>query len=115
MGACGTTSRRLARSITAPAPARRAGHRPALSERVAALHVRAGSQRQIVLVRRRVTGFDDIETAVHVTPALTTMRVDKAAMGRLAVQLLLNRHEAPASSPVTALLRPTLVERESVR
>ncbi|MCG8348749.1 MAG: LacI family transcriptional regulator [Chloroflexales bacterium] len=62
-----------------------------------------------------VIGFDDIETAAHVTPALTTMRVDKATMGRLAVQLLLNRVESPESSPVTVLLRPTLVERESVR
>lgn len=61
-----------------------------------------------------VVGFDDIETAAHVTPALTTMHVDKAAMGRLAVQLLLHRLEAPGSSPVTAVLRPTLVERQSV-
>ena len=61
-----------------------------------------------------VVGFDDIETAAHVTPALTTMRVDKGAMGRLAVQLLLHRAEAPGSSPVTAVIRPTLVERQSV-
>jgi LacI family transcriptional regulator len=62
-----------------------------------------------------VVGFDDIETAAHVTPALTTMRVDKLAMGRLAVQLLLHRSEAPGSSAVTAMLRPTLVERQSVQ
>ncbi len=59
-------------------------------------------------------GFDDIQTAAHVTPALTTMRVDKEAMGRLALQLLLNRIEEPESSSVTALLRPTLIERQSV-
>lgn len=61
-----------------------------------------------------VIGFDDIETAAHITPALTTMQVDKLAMGRLAVQLLLNRLEAPESAAVTAVLRPTLVERQSV-
>lgn len=61
-----------------------------------------------------VIGFDDIETAAHVTPALTTMRVDKVAMGRLAVQLLLHRLEVPSGSPVTAVLRPTLIERQSV-
>lgn len=62
-----------------------------------------------------VVGFDDIETAAHITPALTTMRVDKLAMGRIAVQLLLHRLEAPESAPVTAMLRPNLMERESVR
>lgn len=62
-----------------------------------------------------VIGFDNIETAAHVTPALTTMGVDKVSMGRLAVQLLLHRLEAPDGSSVTAVLRPTLVERASVR
>jgi LacI family transcriptional regulator len=61
-----------------------------------------------------VVGFDDIELAAHVTPALTTMRVDKATMGRMAVQLLLNRLEEPGGSQVTAVLRPALVERQSV-
>ncbi len=62
-----------------------------------------------------VMGFDDIDLAEHVTPALTTMHVDKVGMGRLAVQLLINRAEFPTASCVTALLRPTLIERQSVR
>lgn len=61
-----------------------------------------------------VIGFDDIETAAHVTPALTTMRVDKVSMGRLAIQLLFNRIETPESSRVTAVLRPSLMIRDSV-
>jgi LacI family transcriptional regulator len=61
-----------------------------------------------------VIGFDDIDMAAYVTPALTTMRVDKLGLGRLAVQLLVNRIEAPDAGPVTAVLRPTLVERGSV-
>jgi LacI family transcriptional regulator len=62
-----------------------------------------------------IVGFDNIDLAEHVTPALTTMHVDKISMGRLAVQLLTNRAEFPAAGCVTAILRPTLVERQSVR
>lgn len=62
-----------------------------------------------------VVGFDNIDLAQHVSPALTTMHVDKMAMGRLAVQLLINRAEFPSSSYVTSVLRPSLVERQSVR
>lgn len=61
-----------------------------------------------------IIGFDDIDLAAHITPALTTMRVDKLGLGRMAVQLLAARIEAPAGASVTAVLRPTLVERASV-
>jgi len=59
-------------------------------------------------------GFDDIDVSAHVTPALTTMRVDKVSMGRLAVQALCYRVEFPEACSVTTVLRPTLVERQSV-
>jgi DNA-binding LacI/PurR family transcriptional regulator len=36
-------------------------------------------------------------------------------MGRLAVQLLIERAESAATNCTTASLRPTLVERQSVR
>jgi LacI family transcriptional regulator len=62
-----------------------------------------------------IVGFDDIDLAARVSPPLTTMHVDKAGMGRMAVQLLVNRIEYPESSPVTAAVRPHLVERDSVR
>jgi len=62
-----------------------------------------------------IVGFDDIDLAAHVAPALTTMSVDKVSMGRMAVQLLAQRVEFPDASCVTAVLRPTLVERQSVR
>ena len=61
-----------------------------------------------------IIGFDDIDLAAHVTPALSTMQVDKISMGRMAVQLLANRVEYPAASHVTAVLRSTLIERQSV-
>jgi len=59
-------------------------------------------------------GFDDDLLADHVEPALTTMRVDKVGMGRLAVELLIHRVAHPDGASVEALLRPTLVQRDSV-
>jgi DNA-binding LacI/PurR family transcriptional regulator len=47
-------------------------------------------------------------------PALTTIAVGKALMGRAGFALLAHRPEAPATAPVKALVNPRLVERESV-
>jgi LacI family transcriptional regulator len=62
-----------------------------------------------------VIGFDDIDPSKSTAPPLTTMHVDKIGMGMLAVQLLINRVEYPASNPVTAIIHPHLVERQSVQ
>ncbi|MGA7729825.1 MAG: LacI family DNA-binding transcriptional regulator [Chloroflexia bacterium] len=61
-----------------------------------------------------VIGFDDIDMASVVSPALTTMRVDRVGMGRMAVQLLGYRVEFPDSERVTSVLSPRLIERQSV-
>ena len=61
-----------------------------------------------------VIGFDNIVLAQHVSPALTTMRVDKMGMGRQAASLLVNRIEYPQSALVKSLIRPQLIERDSV-
>lgn len=61
-----------------------------------------------------VIGYDDIELAQHVSPALTTLRVDKARMGRLAVETLLDRLTYPAAARVAVMVMPELVERVSV-
>jgi LacI family transcriptional regulator len=61
-----------------------------------------------------VIGFDDIELATQVMPALTTMAVDKVTMGRLAVQSLAYRLEWPEAVKVLTVLPPRLIERESV-
>jgi DNA-binding LacI/PurR family transcriptional regulator len=42
------------------------------------------------------------------------MRVDKVAMGRLAVHLIRNRIEFPDSERVVTVVKPRLVERGSV-
>lgn len=62
-----------------------------------------------------IIGFDDILLAENVMPPLTTMQVDKIGMGRLAVNLLLNRAETPQACLVTAVLQPTLIKRMSVQ
>jgi LacI family transcriptional regulator len=60
-----------------------------------------------------VVGFDDIDLARFISPALTTMAVDKVGMGRLAVTLLSHRLEVDKESVTQTLVRPTLVLRES--
>jgi LacI family transcriptional regulator len=62
-----------------------------------------------------VVGYDDIDLAECLSPPLTTMQVDKLGMGRLAVELLINRIEHPEANLVRAAIRPRLVERGSVR
>lgn len=61
-----------------------------------------------------IIGFDDIELATQVTPALTTMAVDKVTMGRLAVQTLSYRLAWPEATKILTVLMPELIERESV-
>lgn len=60
-------------------------------------------------------GFDNIALAQHVAPPLTTMRVDKVGMGRLAMQLLINRLTYPEAGFVQSVIHPQLIERGSTR
>jgi len=60
-----------------------------------------------------VAGFDNILQAREAFPPLTTMRVDKIGMGRIAAQLIVNRIENPESAIVRAVIRPQLILRES--
>jgi DNA-binding LacI/PurR family transcriptional regulator len=62
-----------------------------------------------------VVGFDDIIWAERMSPPLTTMQIDKINMGYLAIELLRFRAEKPNAHPVTVLLHPKLIERNSVR
>ena len=60
-----------------------------------------------------VVGFDDIQLAALVTPALTTIRVDKYELGRQAVVLLVNMLEDSSTEYPTVYLDASLVIRES--
>ena len=60
-------------------------------------------------------GFDDIEAASHMNPPLTSVSVEKEEMGRVGIQLLMNRMQKP-KSPFQRVVLPTrLVIRKSVQ
>jgi LacI family transcriptional regulator len=61
-----------------------------------------------------VIGFDDIYLAESVAPSLTTMRINKQSMGRMAVQMLVNQVYQTEGDYVTSVFSPTLIERNSV-
>ncbi|MGO8950368.1 MAG: LacI family DNA-binding transcriptional regulator [Ktedonobacterales bacterium] len=61
-----------------------------------------------------VIGFDDIESARHVTPGLTTIGVDKESMGAIAVRALASRARDPGANTTITMLKAYLVERQSV-
>jgi LacI family transcriptional regulator len=62
-----------------------------------------------------IIGFDDIDLSAFVSPSLSTMAVDKVGMGRIAVTLLAHRLEIGAGGVTQTLVRPQLIDRESVR
>lgn len=74
----------------------------------------AQEQNRIIPNDLSIMGFDNIDLAQHTNPPLSTMRVDKTGMGRLAMQLLINRIEYPAAAPVHALIHPQLILRQSI-
>jgi LacI family transcriptional regulator, galactose operon repressor len=59
-------------------------------------------------------GFDGIDLGQHVTPALSTIRVNKEDLGALALKTLLERANVPEAPCVTTLLGVELLKRESV-
>jgi len=60
-----------------------------------------------------VVGFDDVEAAEIVTPALTTVRQPLAEMGRMAVSLLERLIEGQRIEALHVELRTQLVVRQS--
>jgi LacI family transcriptional regulator len=60
-------------------------------------------------------GFDDIELAQEISPALTTVHIDTVLMGVLAVRHLRDRAENPGRPALTTTVGTNLILRESVR
>lgn len=58
-----------------------------------------------------IVGFDDIESASHISPALTTIRQNRYELGRSAAVLLLNLISGQNLSNI--MLEPELIVRES--
>src|SRR3984893_9005632 len=61
-----------------------------------------------------VIGFDDIEIAQHLIPPLTTVQVDKEAIGIWAVQRLVARALTPGAIYSTTTLHVELIQRGTV-
>ena len=61
-----------------------------------------------------LVGFDDITIAPLTTPPITTIHVDRLALGRIAVQLLLGRIHNPDRPVIKSVVGVSLVERASV-
>ena len=61
-----------------------------------------------------VVGFDDIAMVEHLTPALTTVRINKEAVGYIAVKQLISRSSDLDAASVTSVLEVELIKRDSV-
>jgi len=62
-----------------------------------------------------VIGFDNIDLAKELKPALTTMHVDKVLMGVIAVRHLIDRAANPNRAALKTLVSTQVIERETVR
>ena len=60
-----------------------------------------------------IMGFDNIDMAQFVKPALTTISVPTWELGRLAVKVLMDRIETGRCYPLQVTLPFQLIERES--
>lgn len=61
-----------------------------------------------------VIGYDNIMLAQYLTPPLTTIHQPKAELGKLAVEILLERIKSPDLEYKTTMLQPQLIWRASV-
>ena len=87
-----------------------------VSDWIAMAVMRAARELGLVVNRDiSLMGFNDILIASHMTPALTTMHVDLATMGRMSINLIKNRIQYPGNRLIKVALRPNLVIRQSVQ
>lgn len=60
-----------------------------------------------------VIGYSDLDLASHIYPTLTSIRVEKGAMGYLAARNIMDQIIGLVTGPVQSLLQPQLITRES--
>jgi LacI family transcriptional regulator len=60
-----------------------------------------------------VVGFDDIELAAYVRPALTTVRQPLVELGRTSTEVVLDLISGKQRAPVRKMLKTELVQRDS--
>ena len=60
-----------------------------------------------------VTGFNDMPFVERISPALTTIRIQHAEMGRQAAEILLSEMTSSSPVPREIVLEPQLVVRSS--
>ena len=61
-----------------------------------------------------IIGFDNIVTGNFTTPPISTIHVDRTSLGKIAVQLLINRINNPERALIRTIVGTSLVERASV-
>lgn len=77
--------------------------------------VNAARDRGLIVPRDlSIVGFDDIDLASEIHPALTTVHVYKDWLGRLGVQHLASRAEHPDQPQISTIVATRLIERETV-
>lgn len=87
----------------------------AASDNVAMGIYRAAKELDLQIPRDlSVVGFDNLHSAEHLTPPLTTMHIDKEYLGAAAVRHLYGASDYPNRPNVTLLVKPELVRRQSV-
>ena len=62
-----------------------------------------------------LVGFDNIEMASYVKPALTTISIPSDALAHFAVKILIDKIEHKRNFPVTVQIPYELIIRESCR
>ena len=70
-------------------------------------HVFGETVHKVILAPVGFIGYDDIEAAAHCKPPLTTVKMDKEALGHVAARALIEGDVAPneASLPVELVVR----------
>ena len=75
----------------------------------------AGTENAAVLKNIAIVGFDDVDMSSHVEPRLTTIRVFKEEMGKLAMRRLVEIVRSKTQTVVTVHVPVELIVRESTR